>query len=163
MNVTALMDETTRIIAEQYFPDLIVPDNFATDTQISNRYADARNLCYDALRSVVTSWTSLATAIDEAKVYRTNGYAGRFTPLPTAEQKHYEITPDDGYPVRIHTDKAYRDRWLFYLQEGYLISKPFPRQGMGSDEYDAQDIPDDPRDLEPFVVVQLSSDVTLRL
>src|SRR5262249_31409106 len=68
INVTALMDDTTRLIGAEYFTDLIVPDNFSTDTEISKRYADARNLCFDALRSVVTAWTSLATAIDEARV-----------------------------------------------------------------------------------------------
>jgi hypothetical protein len=63
----------------------------------------------------------------------------------------------------IKTDPAHQSLWLAYLREGYLISKPFPRQGKSKDYYDADDIPDDPRDLEPYVMLPLSLDTTLPL
>lgn len=163
VNITALMEQTTQHLKQQYLADLVVPDTFATDPLMSKRYADAREFCYNTLRDVVASWTSLATVIKESAEYRIKGYDGCFAPIPVNQRKAYEKQPDDGYPVRIHTDKFYRDRWLYYLEEGYLISKPFPRQDKGINEYDEQDIPDDPRDLEPFVIHQMSSDVTIRL
>jgi hypothetical protein len=60
----------------------------------------------------------------------------------------------DGYSARIHTDVEYRTRWLRLLTDGYLLSRPLPREEMKNkkDKYDQTDIPPDPRYLEPYVV-----------
>jgi hypothetical protein len=87
-----------------------------------------------------------------------------------ALQKHYsklacEAEEMEGEPPLVHDvddlTLDYRERWFALMQEGYLISKPFRRKVkmFGVNllwrhwNYDIkQDIPKDPRTLEPYVM-----------
>jgi hypothetical protein len=153
-DVTTSMEKLTQEIKQHYLPDLIVPDNFSTNSS----YCAARTKCYDELQSVVQSWTRLMKLINDCRDYRMT--AAAIGSVPTGQGEH-GVAADDGYVHMIKTDSVQQNLWLAYLREGYLISKPFPRQGKSRDYYDADDIPDDPRDLEPYVMLALSLDTTL--
>jgi hypothetical protein len=153
-DVTTLMERLTQDIKKQYLPNLIVPDDFATNSA----YIDARATCYRQLKHVVDSWSRLTQVIAHCRDFRIiSASSGSATGRP-AERGTAAV---DGYVHLIKTDPAHQNLWLAYLREGYLVSKPFPRKGKSNDFYDAEDIPEDPRDLEPYVMLTLSLDTTM--
>jgi len=153
-DVTALMETLTQRVKAEYLPDLIVPDDFTTDPN----YREARDVCCGRLQHVVASWNRLTQVIEECRKYRITQAAGNFISNSSGEGSK---AADDGYVYFIKNEQTHRNLWLAYLREGYLISKPFPRKGKPSDYYDEYDIPEDPRDLEPYVMLPLSLDTTL--
>lgn len=155
-DVTRLMETLTQEIKRDCLPDLIVPDEFATNP----RYLEARTTCYVRLKHVVDSWSRLKQVIEQCRDYRITEASSA---SPTTGLGERSTVVGDGYVHLIKTDPAHQSLWLAYLREGYLISKPFPRKGKSNEYYDADDIPEDPRDLEPYVMVPLSLDTTLAL
>src|SRR5689334_16695775 len=158
------MDTATSEVKRKYLSNLVIHDTFSTSDEEKARYRQAREYCATQLREVVGSWQWLVALIEACQQYRTHGYSDIKVSVapaltPTADDDRDTARwplgrwPQDGYPVRIHTDAVHRDLWLAYLEEGYIISKPFPRKGRKEDEYDAEDIPDDPRDLEPYTIL----------
>lgn len=171
LDVTAMMDVATSEVKRDYLSNLVIHDTFATSDAERARYLQAREHCAEQLRDVVASWQRLVALIEACQQYRTHGYSDLKAPaLTPADDNEGDNArwpqgrwPQDGYPVRIHADAEHRDLWLAYLEEGYIVSKPFPRKGRKEDEYDADDIPDDPRDLEPYTILSLSLDTTLKV
>jgi hypothetical protein len=153
-DVTSLMEKLTQDIKKRYLPNLIVPDDFATNSD----YLGARTTCYSQLKHVVDSWSRLRQVIEHCRDFRIISASSRYASSRPGER---ETAAVDGYVHLIKTDPAHQKLWLAYLREGYLISKPFPRKGKSNDFYDAEDIPEDPRDLEPYVMRTLSLDTTL--
>jgi hypothetical protein len=96
---------------------------------------------------LVTAWHRLLADIGACKV---NAFIGR---VPRG-------CPDKGYPRMIHTQLEYRERRFALMHEGYLFTKPFrpTRFRVGPLAFAQrrapthQDIPADPRALEPYSV-----------
>jgi hypothetical protein len=136
----------------EWFPDLILPDNWSTDDEQRGKFHEAHEYCKRELAMLVEAWKRLKTAIAELE-------------RPPSDWSKLKGPLKEAYPRLIRTDPRYRDRWLALLQEGYLVSAPFHRRRklfnklpwifpwfrrkMG---YDIHDIPDDPRKLEPYVI-----------
>lgn len=172
LDVTAMMDTATNEVKTRYLSNLVIHDTFATSDEEQARYRQAREYCAKQLSDVVSAWQQLVALIEACQQYRTHGYSNLKVPVASALTPADDDDrdparwpqgrwPQDGYPVRIHADAEHRNLWLAYLEEGYIVSKPFPRKGKKEGEYDAEDIPDDPRDLEPYTILSLSLDTTL--
>jgi hypothetical protein len=163
----ATMERVAQGFWDKFYPSHILPADFGRDST----YAEAQRWCRNYLTPVTENWNKLLNVIQESRDYVNQKY------LPTAftaDEAGVAAYPLEGYPVRVHTDPFYRKRWLWYMNEGYLFSRPFPRAERLSqfsrsgipivhkvhrdlyaeDEllYDKHDIPPDPRVLEPFVM-----------
>jgi hypothetical protein len=138
------LGKTMQEIWSRFYPDSRLSLDFPADGVTQQ----ARAYYQHELATVMHQWEMLKRAIKDSKEYDPNrGYSDAgFMPLTVSAQRRI---PREGYPMRVHTDPFYRDRWLKFLREGYLVSRPFPRQGKAG--YDEQDIPDDPRVLEPYI------------
>jgi hypothetical protein len=138
------LGRTIQGIWNRFYPESRLPPDFPSDGATQQ----ARAYYQHELAPVIQQWEKLKRTINDSKEYDPHkGYSNAgFVPLTISAQRRI---PREGYPMRVHTDPFYRDRWLEFLREGYLVSRPFPRQGVPG--YDEQDIPDDPRVLEPYV------------
>jgi len=146
---TVTLGKTMQEIWSRFYPESRLPPGFPDDSVTQQ----ARAYYQRELAPVAQQWDKLKKTIKESKEYDPNrGYSDAgFTPLTISEKRRI---PHEGYPMRVHTDPFYRERWLKFLREGYLVSRPFPRKHRarrGKAGYDEHDIPDDPRVLEPFV------------
>jgi hypothetical protein len=141
-------------------------------------YQAAHQHCRDRLASLLKSWESLKQVIRECADYPNRGYPSGLIPDPLPRPPG---CPDEGYPVRVHTDRLYNRLWLEMLNDGYLLSKPSPPEPARDGDQGIQhsgkprqthrprgnnkgamaaqgetptnfEIPYDPRVLEPFVM-----------
>ena len=162
----ALKDSASKVL-EQY-PDYILGDNFQQDPN----FKVLQSQCETLLSDMIAKWKKLLLVIKECQNYQINyqnmpyetiTIANRLK-LPTGKMKRnlHETIPNEGYPMRIWVDEEYQAKWLKYMEEGYIISRPFPRQERSwytlyikkrpIKQISADDIPADPRVLEPFVM-----------
>lgn len=144
------VDAIAEMFWEKFYPDRILPPNFGADPI----YEQAREFCTTYLKDMLMSWNTLRQTIascqnyDPDHPYLHDDLIERIRPEDDGKQP-----PNEGYPMRIHCDNFYRKRWLNLMREGYLISRPFAHQTIGGKPvYTVEDIPDDPRLLEPFVM-----------
>jgi hypothetical protein len=139
-------------------------------------YQQAHQHCSARLDSFLKNWESLKQVIRECDAYPVNRNVGYPSGLIKNELPRPTGCPDEGYPVRVHTDPVYQRLWLDLLNDGYLITKPFPphheaqagSSASSTGYFAGSDIPPDPRILEPFVMrvhyfrVTLNVDASLK-
>jgi hypothetical protein len=130
----------------QLYPNQVLPDNWWTDPQERVRYERTRELCRARLAPMLARWDALKQKIEEASAFQPMRSAGN------AKHDKDQTANKEWYPNLIRTNPEYRDRWLALMEEGYLISAPQPRRGYLGKHFNADDIPPDPRILEPFVM-----------
>jgi hypothetical protein len=157
----------------QFYPKYQLPKNFGAD-ESDQAYQQAQKKCQEWLKPMLKSWESLNEDIKQCREYPTKGYP---PDLFRGALLCPDGCPDEGYCVRVHTDPVYHSLWLTLLDEGYLLSKPFPltlnQDSNGAKklakaklsraskkpevptagkELGGYDMPADPRVLEPFVM-----------
>jgi hypothetical protein len=145
----------------QFYPKYKLPRDFGAD-ESDPIYQQAQEQCKTWLKPMLESWGTLRQVIKECSEYPMKGYpADLFNAQPCPD-----TCPDEGYPVRIHSDPTYQALWLELESEGYLISRPTPpshdqngnrpqrRRKARKQIAEASRfrIPPDPRVLEPFVM-----------
>lgn len=152
---TTTMNAVAQGLWENFYPKKVLPDDFGSDPA----YRQAKQYCQEQLAPMLARWRTLKQTIQECHEFDpVKGYP----PSAFAAEPAVKAHPPEGYPVRIHTDPFYRERWLKLVREGYLMSRPFAHephgrvfgreQGTDSVIFDVHDIPADPRVLEPFVM-----------
>ena len=163
--VKALESVTTKI--KEVFPDFILPDDFRSHP----RFPQLKEDCVGVLKDMLSSWEALKQVIDDCKNYPTSRYEqvtieGKLPLRKFAHRRRFLFRtpleyPQDGYSMRIHIDPFYQRQWLKYMEEGYIISRPFARTKRDLTTFfrkspvkgvSVLDIPEDPRVLEPFVM-----------
>ncbi len=142
------MREATGIVKAAY-PNLSLPPNWQTDGRAT--FEGVRQACRGALADYIRAWDRLNEQLKLLGEYK----GGK------VKKGVSNDIPREGYPQLIHGNDEYRKRWFALMQEGYLISKPFPRSriqirnlhlGGRRKNHSERDIPNDPRVLEPFVM-----------
>jgi hypothetical protein len=148
-----LPKNTSKLVSEdvkkRWYPQQLLPDDWSMNPGEQRRYQEAREYCRDKLRTQVDRWEQLLKKIKEAENYR---------PPKVVESSRAKLSPQAPYewfPQLIRgeqRDEEACQRWLALMQEGYLISAPLARKGHERDRFTEDDIPLDPRVLEPFVM-----------
>jgi hypothetical protein len=140
---------TTKPLIEEiahHYPNQVLPDTWWTDPQEHAKYEQMRDICRARRAPMLARWEALKHKIEEEDTFQPAPSTVR---LPRGKA---ELASKEWYPRLIHTDPEYRARWLALIQEGYLISAPQPRKGRWGKPFTFDDIPPDPRVLEPFVM-----------
>jgi hypothetical protein len=147
-------DHTIRAVTDyvkaHYYPDLGLPDTWNTTPEDWERFQQAHRYCRGHLGHLVQAWKQLTERTSELL---------REGP---AAQEEQEVAPDEAYPPLIRSHRDYQARWLALMRERYLVSRPFrPRRKLFKvvplpfgrrRVLTFDDIPEDPRVLEPYVI-----------
>jgi hypothetical protein len=152
--------EIKKHVIDTWYPDQVLPSDWYSTLEGRQTYLEASAYCKQQLQPLVERWEKLKRLIEQAQQYPEHAAENRVSLRRLGSPRSFDV-PREWYPQLIHRDdaegKEHRERWFALMQEGYLISRPAPRRGWRRiarliKPYSINDIPGDPRVLEPFVM-----------